>query len=267
MSRRGTRRRALVEEPDNHDRWLVSYADFITLLFAFFVVMYGVSSVNQTKYLQLSDALGNAFGGNDQLRPQPKNTESPLGTSSHSLRLNPIPPLVVKSEQYRRERERMVATGLALNKQLAPLVAQGKVRVMQTNQGIRIDIADSLLFASGSATLADAALPPLNAIASTLRGLPYPLQIEGHTDDRPIRNLLFDSNWELSAMRATAVLHVMAEAGIAASRLAVQAFADTRPVADNSTPEGRTSNRRVSVMVMYQKPSDQAQAADMPYRP
>lgn len=249
------RRRTKLEPPENHDRWLVSYADFITLLFAFFVVMYGLSTVNQNKYRDLTSSLGNAFG-----RQTVTNNVANTGSAGRGARNNqqlsvlPALPLAkVLNERLKREHEGMTAIAVNMANNLAPLINTGKLRVIQNNQGIRIDISDNILFESGSATLSASAEPLLKWIAQALAADHHMLQIEGHTDNVPIHNASFYSNWELSAVRASSMVRMLASNGVEESRLSAVGFGASRPIADNATAEGRTKNRRLSMMILYAK--------------
>jgi chemotaxis protein MotB len=245
------RRKRYQEEEENHERWLVSYADFITLLFAFFVVMYAVSSVNQIKYREVTQALGSAFGNRLPLNGQtPRDDPPPIKNTQPNI-IPPLPLNRLKNASMRQEQERMIATAQDLAKVLAPLIEDGTIRILQTNDGVRIDIKDSLLFTPGSAELSEAAQGPLTQIAQILATDPHVIEVEGHTDNIPIHNASFYSNWELSAVRASTVVRLLAEHGIAEQRLSATGFGDARPVTENATLEGRAKNRRVSVMLLY----------------
>jgi chemotaxis protein MotB len=232
------------EEPDDHDRWLVSYADFITLLLAFFIVMYAVSSVNQGKYRIFSDALGSAFSGE---RPAPR-----IRIEKEAL---PLPELASQKQRarqaaLRREREQMTGMARDVLQALAPLVGQGKVRVTQSNRGVSVEINASILFAPGEARLGNEAGAALKAVARVIRDHPNAVQVEGHTDNAPIGSAMFPSNWELSAARASSVVRLFIEQGIAGTRLAAVGYGSNQPVAPNETAEGRMRNRRVQVMIL-----------------
>jgi chemotaxis protein MotB len=244
------RRPPFDDDEDNPDRWLVSYADFITLLFAFFVVMYAISSVNLSKYNALTNAMGSAFTGNNpqsiqvnkiEVKPQPEKTI-----------IKPLPLSYLYQEKLRREREYMARVGVELSNKLSNLIQDGKVQVMQNNRGVRIDISDSVLFTSGSADIAEDAIDMLNEIAMILNSNPRFIQVEGHTDNTPIHNQLFYSNWELSAVRATTVVRLLNQAGIAANRLSAIGYGDTQPLSSSDTEFGRAKNRRVSIMILYE---------------
>jgi chemotaxis protein MotB len=244
-------RKIFEEEHENHERWLVSYADFITLLFAFFVVMYAISSLNEGKYRVLSNALGTAFG-------KAQVVTTPIIEKS----LLPVPAVVVKQTAQQRQnndllnKEKDTLTGVARDilKALAPLVNQGKVRVTQSSRGISVEINASVLFAPGEAKLTPESLQALNAVAQILKNDPHAIQVEGHTDSVPINTLTFPSNWELSSVRASSVVRLFIADGIPETRLTAVGHGPKFPVASNDTAEGRQRNRRVEVMILARLP-------------
>lgn len=247
------RRKRYEEESENHERWLVSYADFITLLFAFFVVMYALSSVNEGKYKILSNSLFNAFTGVSDgpvpkvnLQPSAPAVPRPVPQNSAAQRRD--------AEALRRERLELTDVARDIKKVLAPLVKQGKVRVTQTKRGVSVEINASVLFAPGDANLTDETDEALRAIAAVLKNDVHDIQVEGHTDSVPIRNALFPSNWELSAVRASSVVRLFIESGIAETRLTAIGHGPTLPVDSNATPEGRMRNRRVEITVLSKLP-------------
>ncbi|HZV99108.1 MAG TPA: flagellar motor protein MotD [Methylophilaceae bacterium] len=257
-------RRKIPEEHENHERWLVSYADFITLLFAFFVVMYAVSSVNQGKYRELTSSLGSAFGSNRPIYIKTENQAPQQNASAGQATAVALPGLPLnrlKNERLRKEQESLTAMALKLSNMLSPLIQAGKLRVVQNNQGVRVDISESLLFSPGSADLSYEAKAPLMQIAQMLAEDRHDVQIEGHTDNVPIHNASFFSNWELSAVRASTVVRLFAESNIAENRLSAVGFGSAQPLADNLTAEGRAKNRRVSILVLYR--SRMQSAADV----
>ncbi|MDP1976908.1 flagellar motor protein MotD [Undibacterium sp.] len=234
------------EEPDNHERWLVSYADFITLLFAFFVVMYAISSLNEGKYRVLSNSLTGAFGKVMTVNPKPVDAQT-----EQLVKLDPLP--LVKnrvSEGLRKERAQMTTMAKDILTVLEPLVREGKVRVTQTSRGITIEINASLLFAPGDARLNVDSIQALKAIASVLKLDTHAIQVEGHTDNLPIKNSIFPSNWELSAVRASTVARLLTENGVDENRVTAVGQGAKLPVSENETPEGRARNRRVSVTIL-----------------
>ncbi|MDE2430726.1 MAG: flagellar motor protein MotD [Burkholderiales bacterium] len=234
------------EEPDNHDRWLVSYADFITLLFAFFVVMYAISSLNEGKYRVLSNSLTGAFG--KAVVVQPNNTAI---TYEPVIKLKPLPIIKPRAnEALRKEKEQMTDMAKDILTVLAPLVREGKVRVTQTSRGVTIEINASLLFAPGEASLNVDSVQALTAIASVLKADNHAIQVEGHTDNVPIKNSVFPSNWELSAVRASTVARLLTENGVDEMRVTAVGQGAKIPVGSNDTVEGRARNRRVSITIL-----------------
>ena len=231
---------------ENHERWLISYADFITLLFAFFVVMYAISIVNEGKYAVLSEALGDAFGGRS-VAPQAHTSVEPVLPLSHIVNRK-------RAEAARRERERMEVLAKDLTATLMPLVKSGQVRVTQNARGIGIELNASVLFAQGEATLQQEAREVLGAVAGLLKDAPQRIEVEGHTDNLPITNERFASNWELSAVRAASVVRLFIESGVQDLRLSAIGHGATRPVAPNDTPANQARNRRVAVMILASVP-------------
>ena len=250
-------RRKREEEHENHERWLVSYADFITLLFAFFVVMYALSSINEGKYRVLSDSLTSAF------RNVPINASrqaiTPQRPKPPAKTVPAAKPNAPQEKAKQQQRERMKDMAQDIMAALAPLVQQGKVRVLETSRGVTIEIADSALFSVGQAILGVESAHALRAVAEVIASADFPVTIEGHTDNVPIKTAQFPSNWELSAVRATTVLRIFADAGVPADRLTAIGYGDTRPVEGNDTIEGRARNRRVSIQIdsaLPEKPTE-----------
>lgn len=245
MRHRRRRRRSGDDEHENHERWLVSYADFITLLFAFFVVMYAISSVNDGKYRVLSDSLVTAFrsatqdGGGATVLTQPQMTTM----------VRPPPKRNQALQMRDREAQHMKKVAQSVSESMAQYATQGQVAVIETDRGITVEINDSLLFSPGRAELAPQAELAIRAVARVFAETNFPVTIEGHTDNVPISTPLFPSNWELSAVRATTVLRVMTLAGVPPARLTAIGYGDQRPVADNGSGEGRARNRRVAIQL------------------
>jgi chemotaxis protein MotB len=237
------------DEHENHERWLVSYADFITLLFAFFVVMYAISQVNEGKYRVLSDSLLQAFKPDGSAGP---NIIPPKNEPHSALPSGMVPRLPVNraEEAKRRAREqRMRTIAQQVIEALAPLVQNGQVRVSESTRGMAVEINASMLFKSAQATLEPDSQRALIAVARVLAPGENPIEVEGHTDRDPISTPQFPSNWELSGARASSVVRLFVDHGVAPPRLVASGYADTRPVDSNETPEGRTRNRRVTVLI------------------
>jgi chemotaxis protein MotB len=232
------------EEHENHERWLVSYADFITLLFAFFVVMYSVSSVNVGKYRTVSESIKAAL--NPIVAPPSSPAAFTLNASKPALTAPDAP----GSKEVAIRRLRNLVKSIKVAPQLS------MVRVTEKMNGdIVITIPDQLLFNSGEATVRTEALPFLEGLGSAILELNRHARVEGHTDNVPIRTAQFPSNWELSAARAVMVVRVLSELyGVSAGHLAAVGHADTRPVTENLDPEQRAKNRRVEVVILEQAP-------------
>ncbi|HJV73414.1 MAG TPA: flagellar motor protein MotD [Noviherbaspirillum sp.] len=238
-------RKRYEEEHDNHERWMVSYADFITLLFAFFVVMYAISSVNEGKYRVVANSLVGAFGN-----APPIAAEGGVQLQNPAVVMPQLPQQKRNSEAIRREKEQMTHMARDIVKALGALVSQGKVRVTQSPRGVRVEINASVLFAPGDAKLSDATSKVLKDVAAVLKDDDHSIQVEGHTDSVPIMNAYFPSNWELSSVRASSVVRLFSENGIAENRMAAVGKGATQAVADNDTIEGRLKNRRVTVIIL-----------------
>lgn len=232
------------EEHENHERWLVSYADFITLLFAFFVVMYSISSVNVGKYRTVSESIKAA------LNPvvSPPSTPTPLTLSTNKAALT-APDSPGSKEVVVRKLRNLV-------KSIKASPQMSLVRVVEkVNGDIVITIPDQLLFNSGEAAVRPEALRFLEGLGAAILELDRHTRVEGHTDNVPIRTAQFASNWELSAARAVMVVRVLSELyGVPADHLAAVGHAETRPVTANSDAEQRAKNRRVEVVILEQAP-------------
>lgn len=226
------------EEHENHERWLVSYADFITLLFAFFVVMYAVSSVNEGKYRTLSESMVTAFS-NSKPVGELSVLKLPVATNKE---------IVVKEAQNNQENARSflkVANAITTTK-----VPKG-VKITSTERGLSIRIQDDALFESGSAAIHPHMKEFIDLVAGLVKDLPNLMVVEGHTDGQPIRSAAFPSNWDLSTARSNILVRYLTEHhGLTPERFTSTGFAGTRPVASNDTPEGRSENRRVELIIL-----------------
>lgn len=259
-------RRRREEEHENHERWLVSYADFITLLFAFFVVMYAISSVNEGKYKVLSNSLTNAFKNTTgQPGGQPIATiqGAPLLPVKPIAKPDKLPDQKKVEEKKNEQRQKMRNVADDIKNALQPLIAQGKVKLLETSRGVTVEINDSILFPAGQARLQPASISAMQAIAQVLADSDFPITIEGHTDNVPIATPQFPSNWELSAMRATTVLRLFNEGGVGAERLTAIGYGETRPLETNTTVEGKARNRRVSILIDSNRPEEPTEVKEL----
>ena len=248
-----SRRRPRQNEHENHERWLVSYADFITLLFAFFVVMYAISSVNEGKYRVLSDSMVQAFRSANVNGQGEAIIMPPVIVPA----AQPAPPAPVPTEakeniideKRRVLSKRMRSMADEIKEALQPLTRDGQVQVTEGAHGITVEINASVVFPVGQAAIGGNAARALEAVATVLVDADFPITIEGHTDNTPINTPQFPSNWELSAVRASSVVRLFVEAGVDPSRLTAAGYGDQRPLADNAFEDGRARNRRVTLLI------------------
>lgn len=267
------------EEHLNHEAWAIPYGDLLTLLLAFFVVMYAISSLNEGKYRVVADSLSAAFGGAPrsikpiqvgqvQLRGGDFDHPSVIDTGA---RRGPAPavPVEVPMPLHRRDRladagappapdarreqaaqQQLQALGDQLEQALSELVQSGLVRVRRGRNFLEVEIQSDLLFPSGVATPTASALDTVRKLGTVLRKAPNAIRVEGYTDDQPIHTAQFRSNWDLSSARAINVVYELIAAGIAPERLAAMGYGEYQPIADNTTIEGRSRNRRVELVIL-----------------
>ncbi|WP_296253589.1 flagellar motor protein MotD [Pseudomonas sp. UBA4194] len=240
-------RRRRPEEHENHERWLVSYADFITLLFAFFVVMYSISSVNEGKYKVLSQALVGVFNDPERsLKPIPIGDERPLT-------VKPAEPLVSESEQTEaaigQANDPLQTIADSVRDAFGDLIKSDQLTVRGNELWIEIELKSSLLFGSGDAMPSDTAFAIVEKVAKILKPFDNPVHVEGFTDNQPIRTAQYPTNWELSTARAASIVRMMAMEGIDPRRMAAVGYGEFQPVASNDSADGRGRNRRVVLVI------------------
>lgn len=244
---RRRRRAELHETKTSHERWLVSYADFVTLLFGFFVVMYSVSQISEQKYRVLSDTLQAVFTGTlpKDSRPvpdpgEPGKTAPPGDYGDPNALSNPeiwVPPETLAQE---------------LRHALSDWIDALEITINPTESWVQIDLNANLLFTSGSADPSGEAQSVFREIARLLAPFDNDIEVSGHTDTVPIHTARYASNWELSSARAASVVRLLSDGGIAPERLAAVGYGEFRPIAPNDTAESRAKNRRVVLMVARQ---------------
>ena len=249
MTRRFDRRRH-----GSHERWLVSYADFITLLFAFFVVLYASSKADQKKQQQVSQAIDSAFHALG-IFPDAARKPADLKNVSAMSKDDVLTPMnIVMGEDVlspAQVKEDLTRVQKQLEKMLSNQIAEHTVSIQMGKDGLVISLREAGFFKSGSAIPQPETLPVLREVANALGKTPYDLRIEGHTDTVPIHNQEFDSNWELSSARATRIARIfLATRGIPPQRISASGYAEFHPVASNDTAAGRAENRRVDLVVM-----------------
>lgn len=239
------------EHPD--ERWLLTYADMITLLMALFIVMWSVSAVNKSKFDELKSSLHAAFG-HSSILPGERSILQQTGSPSSAFTIIPsdMPPRTAvqrtfrKLEQDNLERVRQQIEAAARSEGLS---AELRTYIDERGLVVRL-LTDKLLFDPGQAVLKPDARPLLSRVARALAAVANPVRVEGNTDNQPISTSQFPSNWELSAARATAVLEALRGHGVSDRRLSVAGYADQHPVDSNSTVDGRSHNRRVDIVVL-----------------
>jgi chemotaxis protein MotB len=275
------RNRYRKNEPQvNHERWLISYADFITLLFAFFVVMYSISQVSESKYRILSETFVEAFNrpNDSQSNPDPQQNTAPsndpivpldMGKAA-SEQATANEQMVIISDQtfddstptVDETRDPIEATKKSdelsqisdlVSEKFSNLIGQGLIQVASNELWLQIELKDSILFPSGSAETSEQAQKIFDDIAAILKNYENPVQVEGFTDNVPISSARYPTNWELSSARASAIVKYLAARGVAPERLSAVGYGEYQPVASNETPEGRAQNRRVAIMIAKRK--------------
>ena len=255
------RRRRRRWQHASHERWLVSYADFITLLFAFFVVMYSTAQVDKRKVGKLAMAIQVAFqelgafpASNARIpmnteEPMPLNTVQAIENAKRTAALGRIVP--PPGEPSADESSNLDELRHDLEHALAQEISRREVDLRTVPDGLVISLREIGFFASGSAAIQARSLPAFGRIAGLLQQRPYRIRIEGHTDDQPIHNAQFASNWELSTGRASELVRLLiTQYGFAPERLAAAGYAQYHPLTSNDTAEGRAQNRRVDVVVL-----------------
>jgi chemotaxis protein MotB len=237
----------------NHERWLVSYADFITLLFAFFVVMFATSQTDKAKAQQVSDSVKRALEGQKMsaiISAVLGGAVDTRGQGSAMMR-GPGGTQKVTEEKKEPKLAELVPSLKVLTEELKKEIESGRIQVNMEPRGLVVSFKQAALFPSGEDVVSAQAYPSLESVAVAILKLPNPVRLEGHTDSRPIKTARFRSNWELSAARSIALLDLLADRfGAPRGRMSIAGYADNAPVASNDTEEGRALNRRVDIVIL-----------------
>jgi chemotaxis protein MotB len=253
-----------------HDRWLISYADFITLLFGLFVVLFAFAKADQKKQVQVTESIDSAFRSLGLFPSAARNpSDGPISASGQvsgsSIDKAVIPMNIVMGEDVMspaRVKSDLDRIHRQLLQTLSNQVATHTVSIHMGRDGLVISLREAGFFASGSATPKPETLATLRQIAAALARSPYDLRIEGHTDNIPIHTAEFDSNWELSSARATRIARVLLDLkSIAPERISAAGYAEFHPVASNDSAQGRSENRRVDLVVLPRTKIDLSTAA------
>jgi chemotaxis protein MotB len=240
----------------NHERWLVSYADFITLLFAFFVVMFATSQTDKGKAQQVSDSVKRALEGEkmsqvvaailggtatdtgrgNAMMRGPGGAQKPVEQKKDEKLAELLPSLTVLSEELKKE------------------IDAGKIQINMQPRGLVISFNQAALFAPGEDVISPEAYDGLEKVAAAIAKIPNPVRLEGHTDSTPINTVRFHSNWELSAARSIAIMELLSgKFSVPRNRLSIAGYAETAPVASNDTEEGRALNRRAAIVILNEQ--------------
>ena len=259
----------------NHERWLISYADFITLLFAFFVVMYSISQVNVSKYRVLSDTFIEAFNQptDSQTNAEPSEQLNPsndvitpidMGKTAQNT-ADQIPNVIADQDPSAQTLSSAATSAEAVTsdelsqisdlvtEKFSQLINDQMIQVSSNELWLQIELKDSILFGSGSADASEQAQKIFDEIAVILKSYSNPVQVEGFTDNIPIKSPKYPTNWELSTARASTIVKYLAAKGVSPERLSAVGYGEYQPVASNETDAGRAQNRRVAIMVAKRK--------------
>ncbi|GIL17515.1 MAG: chemotaxis protein MotB [Oligoflexia bacterium] len=236
------------EEHENHERWLVSYADFITLLFAFFVVMYATSTRNEEKEKNFEKTIRAEFKLAGNYGQQVGSHGGVVGPVIDSL--EPMQRRGVRNDEIKNALEKVLQE--AMKDEERKLAIQD---IRADQNGVRISLSAEAYFASGSTKLKRPALQSLDKVAKIIKAMPYRIVVEGHTDDLPLPGNTKESNWELASMRATSVVKYLIQVHqLDGSRLSATSFADQKPLVPNTNAENRMKNRRIEIVIINEEP-------------
>jgi chemotaxis protein MotB len=268
MSARGGRRRRRGHghggEHENDERWLLTYADMITLLMALFMVLFSISSVNTSKWDSLQRAMQEAFSGRIMSGGKAIQEAGADTATARAAATPPIPAIQAITQQLtaakaskaaERENEDFKALKQKIDAYAREHGLTAKLETTVARRGLVVRLlTDDVLYSSGSATLNPGATPLLDRIAMLLRQeFDHPIVVEGHTDTQPISSSLFPTNWELSAARATAVVRFFIRDHVSPGRLSASGYGAMHPLTTNATADGRARNRRVEIVLTRQK--------------
>ncbi len=246
---------------ENHERWLVSYADFITLLFAFFVVMFASSQADKSKAKQMSESVKSAFeeghisaavasilGGT--VDDKGKGNAQMKGAGGEKK----VPPPVVPHKEIQEKLVELMPSLQRLTMDLKKEIAAGKIQLTLEQRGLVISLKQAAFFPSGEDGVANDSYASIEKVAEVIKKMPNPVRLEGHTDAVPIHNSRYRSNWELSAARSIAMLEILdTRFGIPRTQMAISGYAESKPIASNESEEGRAQNRRVDILIMNER--------------
>lgn len=243
-------------EHENHERWLVSYADFITLLFAFFVVMFATSQADKGKAQQVSESVKKAFEGEKMTQVVAAilgGTVTDTGKGNAMMR-GPGGSRQSSDEKKDQKLAELLPALKVLSEELKKEIEAGRIQISMQARGLVVSFNQAAVFPPGEDVIAAEAYDGLEKVAAAIARMPNPVRLEGHTDSTPINTARFHSNWELSAARSIAILELLStKFGVSRNRLSIAGYADTAPVASNDTEEGRARNRRADIIILNEQ--------------
>jgi len=246
-------RRKKAPAPENHERWLISYADFITLLFAFFVVMFASSQADKGRAQEFSDSVKKAFDGgkfSSMIASVLGGSADNVGKGNAMMR-GPGGAHKITEEKKDPKVAELAPSMQVLTAELKADIEAGRIQVNMEARGLVVSFKQAALFPSGEDEVSPAAYNGLEKVAAAIAKLPNPVRLEGHTDSVPIKTARFRSNWELSAARAIAIMELLSTRfGVPRERLSIAGYAETAPVSSNDDEQGRTRNRRVDIVIL-----------------
>jgi chemotaxis protein MotB len=266
-----SRKRAHEEEKENGERWLLTYADLITLLMIFFVVLYSMSKVDAQRFAAVAESLNKALGGGTPAKielssspvgpslfttgtPSSKTTAPGKGTDPNNTAYTD-PAASANAGQGNGDTEKMSID--AIKAKLDKFAGDNGIKATLVTtieeRGLVVSIQETLLFESGSADITTRARDILEKISTVLASAPNQIKVEGHTDNLPINTAKFPSNWELSVIRSTNVVHILQHDGITPNRLSAAGYGEFRPISSNDTDAGRGKNRRIDLIILRTK--------------
>jgi chemotaxis protein MotB len=249
-------RRKRAPEHENHERWLISYADFITLLFAFFVVMFAASQTDKGKAEMVSESVKKALEGEHFSAMVAAVLGGSPDSKGQGNAMMKGPGGSTSTSQIREQLQvaELMPSYKVLSEELKSEIDAGRIQISMQPRGLVVSFTQAALFPSGGDEIAPEAYPGLQKLASAIEKIPNPVRLEGHTDSVPIKTPRFKSNWELSAARSIALLEILASRfGVPRPRMSIAGYADTAPVASNDTEEGRARNRRADIILLNEQ--------------
>jgi chemotaxis protein MotB len=230
-----------LEDPEHNtgaDRYLITYADLITLLLGLFVILYTSAQVDKTKFAEFSEAFGKFFSTKDMGVLDKKNGELAGGKG------------VLPQPSFSQNKPVTVQQVYSqIEQRLQQFISKGNLNIKLSGNSITVTLPEVLLFQSGKSTILPQSMPVLDSLAIILKDLPFEISVDGHTDAIPIKTFQFESNWHLSVDRALNTGYYLIQKGLTEKNVIIRGFGAERPIDDNSTPEGRTKNRRVEINI------------------